>query len=90
MINIDVRAWVVGTIIVFTAALGWMISEYTMTQLIDFAHTQTLPASAWDAINLLVGIFRPVMIIMAASGLIYIIYSSLGVEREQQYGGRVY
>jgi hypothetical protein len=88
MINIDIRAWIVGAIITFSSALGYVVGERVMQPLLDFAHTQTMSATAWDVINLTLGIWRPVMVLMAVAGIVYIIYSSIPIERESQYGGR--
>jgi hypothetical protein len=90
MINIDIKAWIVGATMVFTAAIAYATGERVISPLIDFAHTQTLPATAWDVIDLTLGVWRPVMILMAVAGLAYIVYSSIPMEREQQYGGRFY
>lgn len=86
MINIDIRAWIVGAVVTFTSAFGFVLGDRVMQPLLTFAHTQTLPADAWSVINLLLDIWRPSMVLMAIAGLVYIVYSSLPVQSNEMMG----
>ena len=86
-INIDIRGWIAGTIITVMGMLLYFSTTPVIIRLKEFAGTQDIGVNAWNVINLIVGFWQPICMMISLSGIIYIIYSSIRKEVETRYGG---
>ena len=86
-INIDVQAWVVGSVFVLMGFLMYTIATPALIQIQVYANSGVpIDPTALSSLSFIMSVWLPICALISLCGLIYIILSSIRQEVEQRYG----